>query len=82
MKKNIIITEGINILKNNINLNIHISTQNSSMNIETVEYLKSLGIKKIKYLLFLVYIRISQEQPGMDIKECSINPFLQKSLIL
>ena len=32
---------------NNINLNIHISTQNSSLNVETVEYLKSLGVERV-----------------------------------
>ena len=35
------------IKENNIDLNIHISTQNSSMNIETVEYLKSIGVERV-----------------------------------
>lgn len=48
------------IKENNINLNIHISTQNSSLNIETVEYLKSLGVERVV---------LARECSKTDIKE-------------
>lgn len=48
------------IKENNIDLNIHVSTQNSSLNIETVNFLKSLGVERVV---------LAREASKEDIKE-------------
>ena len=62
------------IKENNINLNIHISTQNSSMNIETVDYLKSLGVERVVLARECSKENIKEiiEKTGMEI-ECFVH---------
>ena len=62
------------IKENNINLNIHISTQNSSLNIESVEYLKSLGVERVVLARESSKVNIKEiiDKTGMEI-ECFVH---------